>query len=359
VGEREQAVAHYRQILAINPRHWESLARIVHAKTVSNGDLGLVDLLRAATKEAKVDDLDREGAFFALGKALDDLGEYDDAFAAYQSANEIGRHRNSPYDRAVAEQGFDRLIEVFSADWLKRNAINSEVQPIFICGMFRSGTTLVERILAGHPQITAGGELDFLPRLVAERLAPFPERARSATGAELAELASEYLSRVRALFPGRQTITDKRPDNFLFLGLIRTIFPDARIVYTKRSALDNCLSIYFQQLGGNLAYATGLEDTAHYYRQHERLMLHWLGCFDENILTVDYDELVNSPKPVVQGLLRFLGLEWNERCLEFQRVNDQVKTASVWQVRDELHALSSGRWRNYAPYVEKIRAILD
>ena len=122
--------------------------------------------------------------------------------------------------------------------------------------------------------------------------------------------------------------------------------------------MDNCLSVYFQQLGGNLSYATDLDDTAHYYRQHERLMAHWASCFAEDIFTVDYDELVNSPEQVLRQLLHFLGFEWDDRCLTFQKTDSLVKTASVWQVRDELHTYSSGRWRNYTPFVQDIQALL-
>ena len=123
--------------------------------------------------------------------------------------------------------------------------------------------------------------------------------------------------------------------------------------------MDNCLSVYFQQLGGNLSYATDLEDTAHYYRQHELLMAHWSSCFAESIFTVEYDELVNSPEPVLRQLLHFLGLEWDDRCLTFHETDSLVKTASVWQVRTELHTYSSGRRRNYTPFVQDIQALLS
>ena len=150
-------------------------------------------------------------------------------------------------------------------------------------------------------------------------------------------------------------ITDKRPDNFLHLGLIKVLFPCARIVYSRRNPVDNCLSVYFQQLGGNLSYATDLEDTAHYYRQHERLMAHWSGCFGEDIFTVDYDELVNSPAPVLRQLLPFLGLEWDDRCLTFHETDSLVKTASVWQVRNEIHTDSAAAGATTLPSCKTFR----
>ena len=358
-GERQQAMEFYERILSNNPGHWDSLARLAHARKLTAADADLVDSLSHATEDAKDDPMAREGLYFALGKAMDDLGRYEEAFAAYRSGNEMGKLRNRPYERSIVEQTFGRIIELFVPEWLQRVTTASTATPVFICGMFRSGSTLVEQMLAGHPSISAGGELDYLPWLVAERLAPYPDGVISATREKLDELGGEYLSRLREQFSDTKCITDKRPDNFLHLGLIKALFPSARIVHTRRNPVDNCLSVYFQQLGGNLSYATDLEDTAHYYRQHELLMAHWSSCFAESIFTVDYDELVNSPAPVLRQLLHFLGLEWDDRCLTFHETDSLVKTASVWQVRNEIHTDSSGRRRNYTPFVQDIQALLS
>lgn len=358
-GERQQAIALYRRILSGNPKHWDSLARLAYARRVTSADADLIDSLKGAIAETKDNRPAREGLFFALGKALDDLGSHPEAFAAYRAANELGSLRNPPYDRLAVEQTFDRLISPFDADRIKDSTTGSTAAPIFICGMLRSGSTLIEQILAAHPSVTAGGELDFLPWLLARRLAPYPQWIESASPEELQQLGNDYLSRLRELHPDAVNITDKRPDNFLHLGLIKILFPSARIVYTKRNPIDNCLSIYFQQLGGNLSYATELKNIAHYYRQHERLMAHWMDCFGENIFAADYDELVHTPEPVLRRLLSFLGLEWDDRCLTFQQTNNLVKTASVWQVREKLHTSSSGRWRNYEPFVRNIQALFQ
>src|SRR5690606_6097103 len=137
-----------------------------------------------------------------------------------------------------------------------------------------SGSTLLEQILAAHPAVTAGGETGTLSSLIARRLSPYPERARSATREELGRIGTDYLEKLRELFTGGEVVTDKRPDNFLHLGLVKSMLSAACIIYTRRNPADNCLSVYFQQLG-NLPYATDLANTAHYYRQHERLMNHW------------------------------------------------------------------------------------
>jgi tetratricopeptide (TPR) repeat protein len=358
-GKRPQAIDYYRQILDITPQHWEALARLAYAQRILPDDESVVASLQQAIAALRDDPSARETLHFALGKALDDLGRYDEAFAAYRIANDTGRLRNRTYDRGTTEQAIEKLMGLFDADWVREPAIDSAQSPIFICGMFRSGSTLTEQILAAHPEVTAGGELDFLPWLLARSFTPFPEGVRNASRMELEQLKTEYLSRVADLFPQAQQVTDKRPDNFVHLGIIRRLFPSAKIVYTKRDALDNCLSIYFQQLGGNLAYATDLANIAHYYRQHERLMSHWIASFGENVFTVDYDQLVATPEPVIRRLLEFLDLPWDDRCLLFQDASNQVRTASVWQVREKLHALSSGRWRNYESYLAEARPLLQ
>lgn len=358
VGEREAAVELYRRILSLDPEHFGSLARLAHAARVTPADDELIDSLQDAVHRATEDDLARESLYFALGKALDDRGEYERAFAAYREANELGKRRLPRYDREAAERAVTGLVERFDADRILQQQTAVTAEPVFICGMFRSGSTLLEQILGAHPSVTPGGELDTLPWLVSQRLSPFPQRLGTVTAGELQALANEYLSRLHELFPNAAIVTDKRPDNFAYLGLIKTLFPHARIVYTRRNPPDNCLSVYFQQLGGNLAYATDLGDTAHYYLQHERLMDHWQSCFADSIATVDYDALVRDPEPVIREVLEFLRLPWDPACLDFRRTEGLVKTASVWQVREALYEQSSGRWRNYEAHLGEVRSLI-
>lgn len=356
-GERQPATDIYDRILATNPRHWDSLARLAQAEKLTDPEDPLISRLRNAIEQAGDDRLAQEGLYFALGKVLDEVAHFDEAFAAYGAANALGKQRNQPYDRRVTAQAFDQLISLFEHDWIERNATESTASPIFVCGMFRSGSTLIEQMLSAHPEITSGGELDFLPWLIARNLGPYPQRVSNVSPRELQRIGDEYLSMSRELFPDAANLTDKRPDNFLHLGLVKAMFPRARIVYTSRDRLDNCLSVFFQQLGGNLSYASDLGDTADYYTQHVRLMSHWVACFGDDIFTVDYDELVRSPEPALRGLLNFLGLGWDERCLAFERSGDSVKTASVWQVREGLHKSSSGRWRNYAAVIPELESL--
>jgi hypothetical protein len=225
--------------------------------------------------------------------------------------------------------------------------------------MFRSGSTLVEQLLAGHPKVQAGGELDFLPRAVQTRLAPFPESIPTLPAARLESLAAEYLGMLGGLFPQAHYVTDKRPDNFLYIGLIKMLFPQAKIVHTVRDALDNCLSVYFLHLDQSMSYALDLMDIGHHYLQYRRLMEHWKARFGADIIDVSYDSLVRSPQPVMEGLLASLGLAWDERCLSVPATGRAVKTASVWQVREPLYQRSSGRAQHYQRQLASLRDYLE
>ena len=231
--------------------------------------------------------------------------------------------------------------------------------PIFICGMFRSGSTLTEQLLSSHPGVTSGGELDFLPRHVAGELAPFPESMASISPEHIASLATRYLKELAHLFPGAAHVTDKRPDNFLYIGLIKSLFPDAKIVHTTRDPLDNCLSIFFLHLDQRVSYAFDLMDIGHYFREYHRLMAHWKRLFGADIFDFNYDTFVREPQPTAARLFEFLGLGWDDRYLAFPQSGRAVKTASVWQVREPLYSRSSGRARHYAQQLAGLRGYLS
>lgn len=358
-GDKAAALGLFQQIIDLDPRHYEALARLADVKDFTDAGDAIISKMRRAARKQAIDPQLRIDLYFALGKALNDCGTYDDAFANYQKANEHARQTMEPYDRAGQELLTDQLIETFSADWFDKIEPLSDAAPIFICGMFRSGSTLIEQVLASHPLVTAGGEIDFFIREVQQSLAPFPASMQDMNAERLGALASAYLDHLKKTFPEAKALTDKRPDNFLYLGLVRSLFPNARIICTTRNPLDNCLSVYFQQLGSAMNYATGLQDTAHYFTQHNRLMAHWRQLFGTNIIDLSYDELVQEPRPVLEKLLEFCGLEWSDNCLEFHKADNFVKTASVWQVRQPLYQKSSGRWRNYEAHLGELLSYFD
>lgn len=346
-GNPAQAQALLRRILARLPYDAPALARLAHSRGIVDLADPLPGQLERALGAARGNVLAEEELLYALGKVRDDLAQYAQAFSHYAQGNRLSRQRAGPYDRPAQEKLVAALQNRFSEP--PAAAAGAETfSPVFICGMFRSGSTLLQQMLAGHPEITAGGELDFFQsRVPLEALTrPLPSTASA--------LAAAYRQALAGMFPGAGIVTNKRPDNFLYLGLILSLFPDARVLYTRRHALDNCLSVFFQQLGPRFRYANELLDTGHYYLQQQALLEHWLRLFPDNILLVEYEQLVTTPRQQLARVLDFLGLPWNEGCLDFDRVRNRVRTASVSQVREGLYTHSCGRWRNYAQELEPL-----
>jgi len=367
LGRREQALAVYENILVLEPRCLEALARYANLKTFAGPDDPLIGRLRRALAEPGAGAAERASVGFALGRALDVCEAYAAAFDAYSQANRDSRNSAAAgvrYDRLLEEQWVDRLIAAFPGPRSEVVPLTGTPQaatpdPIFVCGMFRSGSTLVEQLLAGHPRVTAGGELDFLPHIAHSVFAPFPESMATVSSSLLQGLAARYREAIGTLFPGADRVTDKRPDNFVYIGLIKTLFPDAKIVHTIRDPLDNCLSIFFLHLDHRMSYALDLMDIGHHYRQYLRLMAHWKALYGADILDVSYDTLVREPKGITRNLLGFLGLDWDDQCLTVPATGRAVKTASVWQVREPLYHRSSGRARHYARQLDALRAYLE
>lgn len=359
LGHRAEALRLYRRILEREPQAFEALARYAR---LAEPDHELLERLRAALGDPAARAAQQASLGFALAHILEARGEYAAAFAAAQAANQASRaSTGARYDRPGQERLIDEVIATFAGAPAAAADVTTAARPrpIFICGMFRSGSTLTERLLAGSGQVVAGGELDLLPHLVQAALSPFPAAAAGAPEATLARLAADYLAELAALFPQAAQVSDKWMENFFYIGLIRRLFPQARIVHTTRDPLDTCLSIYFLHLDQRLPWALELEDIGHYYRQYRRLMAHWRSLFGEQIFELNYESLVRDPRGSTQRLFGYCGLEWHESCLDFARGAAAVKTASVWQVREPLHSRACGRARRYERELAELAAYLS
>jgi len=351
-GNPARARALLQRILQRSPEDAAALARLAHGRRLVDPADSLPGQLQQALTVARGKPFAEEELHYALGKLRDDLAQYAEAFAHYVQGNQLSRRRAGPYDRAGQEQLVAALQQRFSERTPDPGGADRS-RPVFICGMFRSGSSLLEQMLAAHPVITGGGELDFFPSRV-------PLAALAGSGhLEVSVLAEEYRQLLADTFPGAAVVTNKRPDNFLYLGLILRLFPRARVLYTRRHPLDNCLSVYFQQLGSGFRYANDLLDIGHFYLQQQRLLEHWRRVFPENILLVDYEQLVTAPREQLAQALDFLGLPWNDGCLDFDRVRNRVRTASVSQVREGLYTRSCERWRNYTTQLAPLAEYLQ
>ena len=344
-GRIDESRELFLKVLGQAPAHAEALARLAHGRELQDPEDPLLDQLRDALARPKQTQEAQESLLYASGKVHDDLGRYDQAFDFYRQANRLSRERVGPYDA-------DRQ-EVLTHSLVARKPMpeiphDPHAQPVFVCGMFRSGSTLLEQMLAAHPDLTSGGEIDYFSKTIDL------DNISKLTSESMSWLGKGYLAELERLFPGRSRVIDKRPDNILYLGIIRDLFPGARFLVTRRRPLDNCLSVYFQQLTGHFKYANELLDIAHYYLQVEQLIDHWRRLYPEAILEVSYDRLVSDPENVTREAMAFIGLEWTPECLNFYERDDRVRTASVWQVRQPLHTRSSGRWQHYAHHLKEL-----
>jgi tetratricopeptide (TPR) repeat protein len=364
LGRRSEAGALYERILALDPRCLEALARYANLQPATAADDQMIAQLESAL-HSPAPAAEHASLGFALGRLLDGKGRYRAAFEAYSAANRANRASAAPgaaaYDRKRHEELIDLLIRSSPAVPPNLTAgAGAGPQPIFICGLFRSGSTLAEQLLAAHPGLVAGGELDLLPRL-ASAITPFPQSLASVSAERLASLAARYQDELQRLFPGATHVTDKRLDNFLLLGFIKSLFPNARIVHTTRDPLDNCLSIFFLHLDPGVGYAHELMDIGHYFRQYRRLMLHWQHRFGADLFELNYDSFVREPAAQAARLFEFLGLQWHDRYLspDTRGSSGAVKTASVWQVRESIYTRSSGRAASYRAQLSGLRDYLS
>lgn len=351
-GDASGAIGHYSRALFIDPYNAQALSRLSTIQPLKGIDDPLIQRLRQAIARPGAQPAERTDLGFSLGAALDKVGAYDDAFAAYQAANAASREVNTKrYTRTVHERMVDHMIKAFPRAVPRESRHRTKPELIFICGMPRSGSTLVEQILASHSQVTGGGELDLLPVLVQQHLPGLIITGEAISPLIAERMRERYLATVRSLHPNAIALTDKRPDNFLYIGLIKAMFPEAHIVHTRRHPIDNGLAVYFLHQGQGMPYAQDLGDIGHWYGQYNRLMQHWKQLYDADIHDVDYDALVADPATELRKLLAGLGLRWEDACLNFHRQPSVNKTASVWQVRQPLYTSSSGRWRHYEQYL--------
>jgi tetratricopeptide (TPR) repeat protein len=358
-GEFAAAQALFQRALVSDAGSAAVLCSIAAHRKMTPADGGWLEA--AAQALAKPLPLGHEiGLRYALGKYHDDLGRYPDAFAEYRRANELSRRHGAPYDRAGFERQVDEIIATFDGAFLSAahpGASTSEL-PVFVVGMPRSGTTLAEQILASHAQAFGAGEVRFW-QLAAELFEGAGSRTE-ARGGVLADLARDYLARISERSGSAQRVIDKMPTNFLHAGLIHVAFPRARILHMQRHPLDTCLSLHFQNFGDRQPHARDLDSLAHYYRQYVRVTDHWRAVLaPTTLLEVPYEALVANQERWTRRMLEFIGLPWDERCLEFHRTERVVITASRWQVRQKINSGSIGRWRNYEPYLAPLRPLLE
>jgi tetratricopeptide (TPR) repeat protein len=289
---------------------------------------------------------------FAIGKYYDDAQDFKRAFENYKLANDLLKSIAGPYDRDAYKNFVDGMIRTYTQEVVARvnGGASNSVKPVFVVGMPRSGTSLAEQIISSHPSAKGAGELGFWADAIYEDAARIKEGPLDESRVKW--LADAYLRVLDAKSGDTLRVVDKAPVNSDYLGVIHTVFPGARIIYMQRDPIDTCLSCYFQKFVLSLNYAMDLSDLADHYREHRRLMTHWRAVLPPGtLLDLPYEELVADQAGCTRKILDFLGLEWDERVLNFHETKRAVATASFWQVRQKIYKDSVQRWQNYEKYI--------
>jgi len=370
-GRFTDARAAFAAVLDRDPGNVLALRGLAKSGKVAAGD-PVLEALRGAAATPGLARGPRVEALFALAKALDDSGgDPAEAFAALVEANGL-QGQGRPDDIGARAALVERSLDVFTPDLFEglSSVGHDSERPVFIVGMPRSGTSLVEQMIASHPDAVGAGELGSMPDLERDlpgRLggtAPYPACLGALSGAVVAQAAGDVLAVLdgaaqRAGKPDALRVTDKLPDNAMRLGLIALLFPKARVIVCRRDPMDTGLSLFQQNFSEGIPYANALESIGAAMSQHDRIMAHWRAVLPLWMLTVDYETLVSDLDGESRRIIDFLGLPWNDAVLRFHETERSVYTASKWQVRQPVFTGSVERWRRYAAQLEPLRAILD
>ena len=301
---------------------------------------------------------------FALGKAFDDVKQFDRAFSFYRKGNQQYREQIN-FDAGSVEHYFGLIKHAFTDEESQRLCSFGSVnrKPIFILGMPRSGTTLLEQVLCAHPEIGTAGELRDLARIARKfsmtASQPWPACINELEQQDISQMASGYLESLERQNPKDAFVIDKMPQNFLHLGLAAALFPEATLIHCVRDPLDTCLSSYFQIFPSGIDFAYDLEDLGHYYRQYQNLMDYWQKILGSRLIELRYEELVGGPRQALQPVLEKLNLPWSDGFLSHQESIQRVDTLSLYQVRQPLNKGSTQRWRNYEKHLGPLIRALE
>jgi tetratricopeptide (TPR) repeat protein len=356
VGRLEEAVTSYRAAIALNPAIGEGWWSLANLKTVRFSEDDVATMERALGRDDLKDD-DRFHVEFALGKALHDLGRTDAAYSHYAAGNAL-RRRYHPFDADRLTRLVDRSIELFTADLLGRPGGNPAPDPIFVVGMPRAGSTLVEQILSSHTLVEGTSELPDMPA-IARATGKYPASAIELSDEERFAAGSDYLKRSAIQRrTDRPFFVDKLPNNWMFVPFIQLVLPNAKIVDARRHPLSCCFSNFRQHFARGQDFAYDLTDLGRYYSDYVRLMAHIDSVMPGRVHRVIYERMVDDTEAEVRALLDYCGLQFEPQVLEFYKTQRAVRTPSSEQVRQPIYRGATEDWRPYEPYLDPLKQAL-
>jgi len=363
VGDVETAREAIRQTLALDPTHAQALTLMAESGSFDSPDDEGVALIRHALDVCPEVSRDRVYTLNAMALAQRKLGDHDAAFDYYRQANEL-RASLRDYDIDAALRDMDQIMLRYTPDVLARSEGVSDRTPIFVVGLPRCGSTLVEQILVAHSQVSGRGEIDAFSSVLREQLEVEGDidvaGLASMLPGQWADAGREYIERLRKAGPDTPFIVDKSLNNVLYLGAIHCAMPHARIIHVRRHPLDVCLSIYTSNIQGSLYdYAFKLETLGAYCLKYLEVMRHWRKVLPAGVMyELEYEQLVADQKGETRGLLDACGLPWEDACLDFQKARQRVNTASIMQVRQSMYTKSVARWKRYERQLQPLIDIL-
>lgn len=369
MGNFEQATVSFEQAIKLEPEFSNAWYRLSINRNYLPGDQSIkkIEQQFSTIADTRADNPELITLGFTLGRFFEQQGDFDNAFRYFKAANQI-KSGLYLFDKSQHDAQITDVINSFDSEFfrLRRDWGNSSRLPVFIVGMPRSGTTLVEQILAVHPSTHGAGEPLFMQELVTSLKTTNPARAVSHAGhfrdldrQQIDQMAQQQLEKMQALQPSANRILDKLPGNYLRLGIIFTLFPEARIIHCKRDPMDTCWSCYQQNFEQGLAFTHDLDNLGHAYLGYLKLMAHWQELFPDRILDIEYEELLEDPETESRRLLHHCALDWAPDVLDFAGQEHPVATASLWQVRQPLYKTAIGRWKNYQKFLGPLEQILS
>jgi tetratricopeptide (TPR) repeat protein len=363
VGKIDDAKEIYKRLLEKFPNHQRNhyeLSRLERATDSTH-----VDAMKKSLGETKLPDDKNIFMYYSIGKELEDLEQWDEAFHYYKLAGDAAA-KSASYDVGVDTDLIDKIIAVCNTDWLstatdRAETNDQEKTPIFIVGLPRTGTTLTERILSCHSEVESIGESYFL-QIALKRVSGIDTRdsmnpaiIEAVSRKDMALVAKDYLRSVSFKFGDKPMFIEKFPENVLYLAFIAKAFPDARIVLLQRNPMDACFAMYKQLF---FRYAYTLDDLAEYYVAYDRLLEHWRGTLGDRLIEVEYESLVTDQDGQTRQLLEKLGLEFEEACVHFEKNTSASNTASTVQIREKIHTRSIDRWVHFAEHLQPLKSHL-
>ena len=356
VGKFDDAKINFRKSIKINSNDalsHRSLSRLTKYKSIEDEHFKELKKVYKLTNIIKVED--KINLAFALGKAYEDIERYEESYIYYKEANTLNRKKIS-FSINIEIDRFNEIKNTFTKDLLNKckNFGDKSSSPIFILGMPRSGTTLVEQILSSHPKVYGADEVEFIPDLIKENFKNNINKIINFDKKNLKKFGEMYIKKMNIISNKSERTTDKLPINFIWIGFIKMIFPKSKIIHCYRNSKDNCLSIYKNYFAGSgIKFGYDIDEIVKYYNLYKNLMDYWNKLLPDSIFNIKYENLILNTENEVKKLLKFCDLTWSKRCLEFHENKKPIKTASDTQARNKIYKTSIDSWKNYENFLSE------